>query len=522
MSGLFEKKVERDVRRQERVDKEMRDKKKTRTVAIIVTAVLLVVFAAAIFVNSAYARRTLTAISFNGTNFSSAEYDYFYASTVEEYTNFVNESGGGSLPADDRPHSSQIYDGSTGETWADFFHGMTQSRLSEMVAMYTAANNDPNYTLPAEEYETIDQSIDSIKQSAAFSNVSFNRFVEFSFGAPLNEKSLREVLEFVSIVYDYRDYRFNALTYTPEQTEARYLELEDDYDQFTYRTLFIGINDVYDFEPTESFFDAEEPAMDALRDAAEEFVYYIDIEEDFINSANEFFLYSAMESEFDIEGFEGFDGDDRTLRVESGIELNEAYKDWMLDETREYGDLNTFEVSDDLNSGIHIVYFIERDDNSYHLAEMRQILILRETFAQIEEFGEELDFETQDTMASLKAQTVLTEFELAGHTEEALIEMMETYSDDWTEGGLYTGIYKGMMVPEIDEWLFEEGRAIGDYEMVRTEAFGYHFLYFTGFGETFRSVVGEAELRNADHQEWVDSLERKEPVTHWALILSSY
>lgn len=49
-------------------------------------------------------------------------------------------------------------------------------------------------------------------------------------------------------------------------------------------------------------------------------------------------------------------------------------------------------------------------------------------------------------------------------------------------GGLYTGVRKGQLAPELDAWCFDEARQPGDMEIIRT-AWGYHVMYFSGTNE---------------------------------------
>jgi hypothetical protein len=134
-----------------------------------------------------------------------------------------------------------------------------------------------------------------------------------------------------------------------------------------------------------------------------------------------------------------------------------------------------------------------------------------------------------DHVAMERAETALAIFIAGGETEEALIGLMEDHSDDNTEGGYYTNISKYpyqtahvsamKVVPEIEEWLFDDARVIGDSELVRTEAFGYHLLYFTGFGERFSDIIAEDMLRTQEHNAWRDNLADVIPVKHRAFIL---
>ena len=81
-----------------------------------------------------------------------------------------------------------------------------------------------------------------------------------------------------------------------------------------------------------------------------------------------------------------------------------------------------------------------------------------------------------------KAQEIL-ELYLAGEmTEESFAALANEHSADPgsnTNGGLYTEVMQGDMVPEFDAWCFDEARQVGDTAVVRTDL-GFHVMYFSG------------------------------------------
>jgi len=118
--------------------------------------------------------------------------------------------------------------------------------------------------------------------------------------------------------------------------------------------------------------------------------------------------------------------------------------DWLLDETRQYGDVTTIET----DLGIDILLFVSRDDNNYHTVGMRQILILREQIDPEDFPLHETDqmyiqaLEEAANEAHERAELVNSLFLAAGATEDALINLMDEHSDDTTPGGYYSNISK--------------------------------------------------------------------------------
>lgn len=80
------------------------------------------------------------------------------------------------------------------------------------------------------------------------------------------------------------------------------------------------------------------------------------------------------------------------------------------------------------------------------------------------------------------AQGVLDKWLAGDKTPDSFAELAKEYSEDDdsnTKGGLYEGIHKGDLAEGFDEWLFAEGRQVGDYGLIKTEH-GWHVMYYAG------------------------------------------
>ena len=508
MSGMNENKFMRDDRRDARSLQEQREKKKTRTIAVTVIVILAVLFAGALFINSRYVRRNIPAVSVAGVNFSAVEYDYFFMNVYNDYTQTLNEqlgdSAGDMLPNTEKPLKSQIYDTATGQTWADWFGELALSRMSESAVLYNAAQAD-GFVMPDEAREKMEEDLDLLKQSYFWYGAnSFDEFLRGWYSPSMNEKSFRKIIEFVSTVEAYSKYKYDSFSYDADTLAAYYNENRNDLDNFIYRILTIRSDSVNeaDYSTEEEYNTAVSAAAAATKGLVREILSGISSEADFIAAARE---YSEEE----------YGTDDSTLLTHSGEQLGDDYGPWLKEDGRKPGDITTV----DMSGGTYIIYFVNRDANEYRVAEMRQILIQRaalneDDYAENEEY--QAAFEEAETGAKERAETALELFTAAGATEQALIDLVEEHSDDPTEGGHYTKIYKGMMVPEIDSWLFDPGRQIGDFELIRTESYGYHLVYFSGFGEQYNDFASDSRMRTADFTAWTESLEKPEAITRWA------
>ena len=176
MSGTNLKKVDGLGRREARALQEMKEKRKTRTIAIIIVGVLVLLFIVSAYINSKMARRNITAITIGDFGFTATEYDFFYQSIYADYSNTVYQDYGESaaesmLPKRETPLSSQIHDYETGETWADFFHNRVLQQMTELVLFYNDAKSK-GWAISGDDRAAMDEEFENLKLSMTFCRLS--------------------------------------------------------------------------------------------------------------------------------------------------------------------------------------------------------------------------------------------------------------------------------------------------------------------------------------------------------------
>jgi len=521
MNEMFETKTDKVKRKLERTEKENKEKQKSRIRIIIIVSALVLISVAAILVNSNFVRRTLPVYTISGVNFSTTEFEFFYYSELMEYNQMMSQFQGLGLDMPDpgRLLSRQIRDEETGETWADYITQMALARMTGFTGLYNAAAA-AGFILSDEKLAEIDEEISMVALQAMMSGFpTADSWLQQMFGNSMNESTFRSLLEFTEIAGSYSEYVRNSFSYTTEELAGYYNENRNDLDVFAYRVLNVNPEELNydDFESDDAYEEAlETAAADAHERAANIITGGIGSQEDFIAAAQEEY---GSEMDWIAE-----------VQYRMGENLDPIFKDWLIDESRNTGDITAF----DNDTGSTILYFVSRDDNSYRTTGMKQILISREA-VNPEEFPlGELDPEYVEALnhaeaeARERAEDVYALFNAAGRTEEALIDLMAEHSDDPTVGGEYTDIsrfsyqsahFRAMkVVPEIEEWLFDESRVVGDSELIYTSDFGYHLIYFTGLGTPFFELISDDRMRTRDHNEWLDRIPAGEPVRHAAFI----
>lgn len=102
------------------------------------------------------------------------------------------------------------------------------------------------------------------------------------------------------------------------------------------------------------------------------------------------------------------------------------------------------------------------------------------------------------------AKQILAEFNDSDKTEESFAALAEKYTTDpgsATKGGLYENFAPGTMVTEFNDWSFDEKRAYGDVEIVKT-SYGYHIMFYVSEGLS----VCEAAVKTAVETARIDAV----------------
>jgi hypothetical protein len=517
---MFDSKTDKAGRKLALSKKQEKENKKKRITTITILSAFLLISAIAITVNSNFIRRTVPVITIDGVGFSAAEFEFFFNSEYTEYMQFLSQFQGMGLPEPepDRSLSDQI-NPSTGESWAAFFTDRAVSNMTETATLYNLAVAD-GFTLSQEQLAEIDEDLAMIEMQAMFNQFpSVDSLLQRMFGSSMNERTYRSLMEMTLTARLFSESIRNSFVFSADELAAYYNEHRDELDAINYREFLVDIEfptiDMPDDE--EEFENAMEQASLETNQRANDFAGEIHSEEDFIYVAGNY-----NESLFSPEA---------TQRRVQGARLDADKRDWLIDDSRIHGDTTIV----DSDWGSTVIFFVSRDGNDYRTVTMRQLLLLRETidpdefFEGINDPGYIIALENAENDLHERAQEVYALFNSAGRTEQALLDLIDEYSDDTTEGGYYPDItqltYQGVdfqtmrVVPEIENWLFDSDRVIGDSELIYTADFGYHLTYFFGEGDIFFEMIARDRLRSERHGEWLNGLHRATPVRHAAFFL---
>lgn len=519
MSGSQEKRRRQEQRAEGTEKRQVKEleiikkKKKNRKIVSIVAAIAVILFAFAIFINSNYVRRNFAAVEVGDIDFSVVECNYYYYSAYYNYYTYVNtyytDYAGSMLPDRTLPFDSQIYSEDTGETWADFFDTNALEDMQKIAMLYSEAD-DAGYTLTAEDSAEMESTIEKEKSYATASDfASFDDYLIDYYGKGMTEEIYRKSMEMQYIGTGYSKLIYDSFTYTDEELESYYSENADSLDVINYRYFLVSADTI-----DETLYDDEDALAEAKAEALAEAKIKADTYlAEITDEAS--FETAAVDCNPDLYG-----EPDSTLSSYKGELLGSYYKDWLIDDSRQYGETT---VTDGIN-GYYVLYFISHDDNHYNTVNVRHILISPETIDEADYPDDEAGYNAAVAeaiaAAQQQAEEVYQEWLDGDATEASFGELADQYSDDTSAGGLYEKVYRNQMVREFNDWSFDPTRKAADTEIVHSEDYGYHIMYFIGEDQMYSDALSEDALREADYTAWeTEKSENYSANTNWIYIL---
>ena len=161
------------------------------------------------------------------------------------------------------------------------------------------------------------------------------------------------------------------------------------------------------------------------------------------------------------------------------------------------------------------------------LVDVRHILIMPES--TVAEDGSSTVTDENWAASEAEAQAILDQWLAGDKTEDSFAALANEFTHDGNDadgngipdGGLYTDVYVGQMVPEFEEWCFDATRQIGDTGLVKT-TYGWHVMYFVGSKPAWKSYA-ENDLMTERLNAISDEINAKYPLTvDYSKILLSY
>lgn len=475
------KKIERKTKYQLEEEKKKKKSRRRYTIAIVLLS-LFIVFVIAM--NSTLFYSVLPAARAGDESFSAAEFNYV---NMSNFIQFYNNYGSyiSYLIDPSQPLSEQeCAFADDGSSWADYFRSSALENLRTISARYTAAK-EAGRTLTEEEQQSIDDTIDNYQAYADNYNESLDQFLASNFGRGVTEKTVRHMLEMITLGDSYAQSIYDGGIYTDEELENYYQEHADEYNKINYLSVFVdGSVEETDADGDGTADEVTDEETAAAMQAAEETAESIAAAAD----ADQFRSLAEDET--------GAEASEKSTVVQS---LPEGAADWLTDPARTEGETTYYEDG----TGYTAVCYLSLDDNHYNTVSVRHILI-----SPVDTDGDGTVSDEEKAAAEEKINEIYDEWKSGDATEESFAALANQYSEDGgsnTNGGLYEGIYKGEMVQEFEDFCFAEHQP-GDTGIVYNENTGYHLIYYVGQGGLYSATLAETAMRTADLSAWQDGL----------------
>ncbi len=379
----------------------------------------------------------------------------------------------------------------TEQTWADYFMDQTEEVLRQVFSFYNTAVAE-GMELNEDYLLQIDAFVLSSTEAAQEAKITLNDYLSEYYGEGMTEDLYRQFLSRRFLATQYCDEKLSEITYSDEDYETYYQANRASIDKVDFRVYTL----TEDFLPSDSEASTEEEVAAAVKALAESFAEGLTSEEIFKDRAVSFAPEKQKES---------YASDSSTLakNVVASDLANTEMSSWLFDTKRVAGDVSVHKTSTEAYT---VCYFLSLHRDEYPLASMRHILL---------SVTENKDGTSNDAEIHQKMQGLYAKWEAAGYTEDSFVSLANENTEDpgsKETGGLYEDFSYGTMVSEINDWIYAEGRKTGDHSIIKT-SFGYHLVWFTGYGEISWKNDCLPGLQDADYYELLESLEGANPVT---------
>lgn len=456
--------------------------KTTKTALSIVAAILVVaiiVFFA--LVSTGFFVTNTVAATVGGHTLSPAMVNYFFYSAYQQVANTYGDYLGMFIDTT-KPLDEQAYMSDEFDTWYDYLLDSALKGAHEVYAIYDeAVAND--FALSQESLDAIDNEIAMLDVYGAMNGYTNGQaYLAANYGTGSTIETYREYLTLSMTASEYSQQMEDSFTYTADDISAYYEEHTDDFDGVNFRVYSINV-------PTST--DEEEEEVDTEAALAECETKAKEMAEASQGDEQAYLDYTVEYADEDSK--ETYEDDTATLREDYTISsCDELYRDWLADDARQAGD-TTYIANGE--TGYYVLYYIGQYDRTISLPNVRHILVSASDTSDEKAMAE----------AKAEAQQILDDFLAGDATEESFGALADEKSADSPEGGLYENVLPGYMEQAFEDWCFDASRQPGDTGIVET-SYGYHVMYFCGYGSTYRDYLVESTLRTNDYNAWEEGV----------------
>ena len=524
MSASSKKKLRKEQEAVKLTEKQLtaqKEAKKTKlyTTLFVVAMVAILVIAVTVGINqfisnSGVREKNTTALTIGEHTLSNADLNYYYVDTVN---NFYSQNGSyASFFGLDvtQPLNAQVFDETTGETWADYFLESAKTTAASVYAMNDAAKA-AGFTLPEEDASNVDAIISNFSLYAGlYGYTDAETYLKAMYGKGATMEGVRNYLEMSMLADAYKTSHQESLTYEDADLRSAEAENYDKYSSFSYNYYYLAASRFQEGgteneDGTITYSDEEKAAAVAAAEAAANSIVSAEITSvDALDAAIAALPINAENTTAKSTAYTDY----------SYASIDEDLSAWLAADGRQEGDVAcvpntaTSTAADGTETtetmGYYVVYFHSMDDNNFAMKNARHILVSFEG-GSTDDLGNTTYSDEEKAAAKAAAEEILNEWKAGEATEDSFAALATERTDDTgsaANGGLYEDIYPGQMVEPFEDWCYDAARKTGDTGIVET-TYGYHVMFFVGdSATTYRDFQIRNTLATADHGAWYTAI----------------
>ncbi|MDY3281096.1 peptidylprolyl isomerase [Dysosmobacter sp.] len=473
--------------------KQRKEERRSNILYASIAVIFVVVAASALIWNSGVLQRGTTAAVVNGEKYSASEVQYYFGSVYQSFinNNYYYLSYLGLDTTRDLREQTCAMDAS-GITWFDYFSQQALQQMSHVHALAAKAEaegltwNDEMQAIYDNNMAQLEANTLSYNQ-AQNTNLSVKDYISKLYGQLVTQSVYEKQLKKAIQAQVYANHFAESLDYTEDQLEAVYAADPKTYDRADYESVRVkgtvptttdangNTVEVTDAEKAQAKADAK-----ALADQ----------------------IYASFQGGAALSSLADGDKAIYTDGTHSSY-YSSTLMDWVFDDSRSAGDSAV--LFDETSTAYYVVVFHDRYRDEYNTVNVRHILIQPETGEKaVGEEGYEEEAAQLNADAKAKAQDLLAQWKAGAATEDSFAQLAVENSADGgsaAQGGLYTQVYQGEMVPAFNDWCFDSARRTGDTDVVETD-YGYHIMYFVGKDMPYWQLQATNALMNEDCSAW--------------------
>ena len=543
-----EQKLQKQARRHEAKKKADKQTRKNTIVFVCIIAILIA-FAVLVIFNkcstSGSTERNTVVASTDNFEVTQAMMTYYFNTAYNQYANYFGSNTDTLKTIVDSVNERG--------SWYDSFMSSAKTSAEQYLTVAEMAKA-AGVSLDKDDMAEIDDTIkyyEELKKSyansgnSAYSLMTFDRFLESMFGDSVNESVVRECLKLAKLTSKYQEEYVEALEYTDEQLEEYYSENKDNYfyvdvlkyaftepkeeadtdtdtdtdteadtaadtetdteadveadvetDEETDEEIDEEANEETDEEvdaevDTEAETESEEETVTEARKNAEELAATKSVK-----AFNDYMTaYFTAEAEKTLEEGKEVDADEIKSKVDALTKTKQLVGNISEEEAKEWAFAADTKVGDtklivDEEKGTYTVYMLAKAGyRDEEITKNAAVLYLTD--------------DNNGGDSETKANEIMTEWNAGEKTEEAFIALCEKYSES-AHNHVEEGYTKS--TTDIGEWLYADGRAVGDVGVVHSDANKCSYLvYFAGDGPESWKVSVKSAKQNVDWNAAMDA-----------------